>query len=47
MAKVPKTFESRKSLMLDVLRGLCRDLVEGAGACIPAGAVAEDARAGG
>ena len=31
MAKVPKTFESRKSLMLDVLRGLCRDLVEGAG----------------
>lgn len=35
MAKVPKTFESRKSLMLDVLRGLCRDLVEGAGGLHP------------
>lgn len=47
MAKAPKTFESRKSLMLNVLQGLCRERVEGSGATIPAGAVAEDARAGG
>lgn len=47
MAKAPKTFESRKSLMLNVLQGLCRERVEGSGAIIPAGTVAEDARAGG
>lgn len=31
MAKAPKTFESRKSLMLNVLQGLCRERVEGSG----------------